>query len=206
MKQSTKNVLLDLLDRYPMLCSIKNELIEACEVMITCWQGGHKLLVCGNGGSAADALHIVGELMKGFALPRKLSPDEAIYPKYVNEGLQGALPAISLVCETGLMTAYANDVSADLVFAQQVHGYGSEGDVLFVLSTSGNSPNIIYAVEVAKARNLKTISLTGKSGGKLRSLTDILISVPETVTYKIQELHLPIYHTLCLAVENEFFG
>jgi D-sedoheptulose 7-phosphate isomerase len=170
-------------------------------------------MTCGNGGSAADALHIVGELMKAFVLPRALDGGDAesireVSPNadYLIQNLQGALPAISLVSETALGTAYANDVAPDLDFAQQVFGYGRPGDILFAISTSGNSKNVLYASEVARAKKVKVIALTGAGGGKLQDIADILIAVPETVTFKIQELHLPIYHAYCLAIENEFFG
>ena len=206
MHQKTETIIKDLLKRYPSLECIEKDITKACQTLIDCFAGGGKVLVCGNGGSAADAMHIVGELMKGFVLPRRLLSHERIYSEYVNNGLQRALPAISLVGETGLTTAYANDVAADLVFAQQVHGYGNAGDALIALSTSGNSKNILYAAEVAKAKKVKVVSLTGKGGGKLKELSDVIICVPETETYKIQELHLPVYHVLCLAIENEFFG
>ena len=178
---------------------------------------GHKLITCGNGGSAADAMHIVGELMKGFLLPRKLQDFKPEFIKratelfpndvnYFNANLQCALPAISLVSETALNTAFANDNAPDLSFAQQVLGIGREGDVLLAISTSGNSENVIYAVEVAKIIGVKSIAMTGRRGGKLKHISDISVCVPADSSYTIQEYHLPIYHMLCLAVENEFFG
>lgn len=202
-----------LIERYPQLDVIKNDLIQTVDKIIEAYKNGNKIMVCGNGGSAADSLHIVGELMKAFVLPRKLPVEVqnkiakvSTNAKYLQENLQMALPAISLVNEVGLLTAYANDVAPNLNFAQQVLGQGKNGDILIAISTSGNSENVIYAVEVAKAMNIISISLTGKTGGKLKNLSDITIAVPETETYKIQELHLPVYHTICLAIEAEFFG
>ncbi|MBQ7499040.1 MAG: SIS domain-containing protein, partial [Selenomonas sp.] len=176
----------------------------------------HKLIACGNGGSASDAEHVVGELMKGFLLPRKLDkqmeqrfrevcPDSA---DYFMENLQGALPALSMVNQVALNTAFANDQAPDLSFAQQLLGMGDEGDVLLAISTSGNSTNVIYALDMARAKGVKSIALTGKSGGKIKAknMADITICVPEDETFKIQEYHLPVYHMLCIAAENEFFG
>jgi len=162
-------------------------------------------------------MHIVGELMKGFLLPRKLQDFKPEFIKratelfpndvnYFNANLQCALPAISLVSETALNTAFANDNAPDLSFAQQVLGIGREGDVLLAISTSGNSENVIYAVEVAKIIGVKSIAMTGRRGGKLKHISDISVCVPADSSYTIQEYHLPIYHMLCLAVENEFFG
>ena len=202
-----------LIERYPQLDVIKNDLIQAVDKIIEAYKNGNKIMVCGNGGSAADSLHIVGELMKAFVLPRKLPVEVqnkiakvSTNAKYLQENLQMALPAISLVNEVGLLTAYANDVAPNLNFAQQVLGQGKNRDILIAISTSGNSENVIYAVEVAKAMNITSISLTGKTGSKLKNLSDITIAVPETETYKIQELHLPVYHAICLAIEAEFFG
>jgi D-sedoheptulose 7-phosphate isomerase len=203
---TTKKILDSLVERYPRLVCIKTDIFNACCIIIDCYKQNGKVLVCGNGGSASDALHIVGELMKGFSLSRKLPLRERIFSEYLNEKLQQALPAISLVNEVSLMTAYANDVSAEFVFAQQVYGYGNAGDVLIALSTSGNSENVIYAAEVSKTKNLKIISFTGRDGGKLKNYSDVSLSVPDTEAFKVQELHLPIYHALCMAVENEFFG
>jgi len=213
MKTTTQQHIHTLLTRYPALAVCEQSLMQAMELLIPCFRGGHKLLVCGNGGSAADALHIVGELMKGFILPRSLPEEDcqkltqcSENPAYLIENLQQALPAISLVSEIALSTAFANDKAADLSFAQQVYGYGQSGDVLLGISTSGNSKNVIYACETAKARGMKTISLTGRSGGKLARIFDCVIAVPAEQTNQIQELHLPVYHTICLALEEEFFG
>ncbi|MBQ3335919.1 MAG: SIS domain-containing protein [Selenomonadaceae bacterium] len=181
------------------------------------FRGGGKLITCGNGGSAADALHIVGELMKGFALSRKIenfNPEfvkqaQELFPadvEYFKANLQSALPAVSLVGETSLLTAFANDVSPHLIFAQQIFGLGRRGDVFLAISTSGNSDNVLFAVEVAKIMGIKVVAMTGQRGGRLRHLSDVSICVPASSSHKIQEFHLPIYHMICLAAENEFFG
>ncbi len=214
MKTKTNDILFDLYARYPALSICKESITRATQMMIYAFANGSKLLICGNGGSAADAQHIVGELMKAFVLPRKMSDDirdkvKALFPAdstYLTDNLQGALPAISLVGETALTTANANDMAPDLGFAQQVYGYGKEGDMLLAISTSGNSKNVLYAAKIAKVLGLKVIGMTGHSGGKLRDLCDEIITVPSNETFKTQEYHLPIYHSLCLALENEFFG
>lgn len=215
MKQSTLNRLDELFVRYPALVSCKESVINAADAIINCYKKGGKVITAGNGGSAADAEHIVGELMKGFILPRELDEDiKAAIDKTIKEGtadylkknLQMPLRAISLVNQIALGTAFANDQAADLVFAQQILGLGDAGDVFIAVSTSGNSKNIIYAANIARAKGLTTVALTGKSGGKLRETADILISAPETETYKIQEFHLPIYHALCIAAEEEIYG
>lgn len=212
MKDSTESILQDLVKRYPRLNSCHDGIDLAVEAIITCYKNDSKVLTCGNGGSAADAQHIVGELMKGFTLPRKINGHEMMQKigkengEYICSNLQGSLQAISLVSEVVFLTAHANDIAPDMCFAQQVYGYGREGDILVAISTSGNSRNILYACEVAKAIGVIVIGLTGRSGGKLRDLSHILINVPEDETYKVQELHLPVYHAICLAVENEFFG
>jgi len=212
LKKSTKEVIEDLFERYPDLRNLPIEM--AVKEIIACYRSKNKILVCGNGGSAADALHIVGELMKGFILPRKIENAKqelitSLFPEnasYFIENLQNALPAISLVNETSLLTAYANDKAPDLSFAQQVLGHGNTGDILIAISTSGNSKNVIYAAQMARVQGMKVISLTGDSGGRLRELSDILINVPSNETYIIQEYHLPVYHALCAAVENEMFS
>lgn len=215
-KASTMQAVATLIARYPKLSVCESDLKQAVELICESYRNGHKLIVCGNGGSASDSEHIVGELMKGFLLPRKLGkdieekmrevcPDEA---DYFMKNLQGALPALSLVNQVALNTAFANDQAPDLSFAQQILGMGNEGDVLVAISTSGNSTNVIYALQMAKVKGVKTIALTGKSGGKIaeRKLADVTICVPDDETYRIQELHLPVYHMLCIAAENEFFG
>ena len=213
-KNSTVGAIDELIRRNPVLESCRTDLAAAVETICEGYRTKHKLLVCGNGGSAADAEHIVGELMKGFLLPRKL--DAAMQKKmqqvcpaeadYFMENLQGTLPAISMVNQVALNTAFANDQAPDLSFAQQLLGMGDEGDVLLGISTSGNSTNVIYAVQMAKVKGVKSIVLTGKKGGKLKPLADICICVPDDETFRIQELHLPVYHMLCIAAENEFFG
>ena len=170
-------------------------------------------MVCGNGGSAADSEHIVGELMKGFLKKRQISEKEkdklkSLFPgewDYLSKNLQGALPAISLVSHPALSSAFINDVAADMVFAQQVYGYAKAGDVLLGISTSGNAKNVANAVMVARAAGMKTIGLTGGKGGFLQSLCDVTIRVPADETFKIQEYHLPVYHALCAMLEEEFF-
>ena len=213
-KNTTLQKVDDLISHDPALSVCREDLVAAVKAVCESYRGGHKLIACGNGGSASDAEHIVGELMKGFLLPRKLDgkmrermeevcPEEA---DYFMENLQGALPALSLVNQVALNTAFANDQAPDLSFAQQILGMGEGGDVLLAISTSGNSTNVIYAVQMAKVKGVKSIALTGESGGKLKDLVDICIRVPERETYRIQEYHLPVYHMLCIAVENEFFG
>ena len=206
---------LDLLvNRYPQLASCKQDIQNAYEILETAYKNGRKLLVCGNGGSASDSEHIVGELMKEFKLKLKVYSDHAAALKAIDpelgqvlaDNLQGALPAISLTGHSSLQTAYMNDAVPELVFAQQVNGYGKEGDVLLGISTSGNSKNVLYAAVNAKAKGLKVIGLTGSKENKLMKFADVCIRVPETETYKIQEYHLPVYHCLCLMLEEKFFG
>lgn len=214
MKKSSRDIVKAMAVNHPGLKDTEPKVAEAVELMIRCFTGSHRVYVCGNGGSAADAEHIVGELMKSFLLPRKISDKDEkklaeMYPEtsgYLLKNLQQALPVYSLVSETALMTAFSNDQVADLCFAQQVFGYGQEGDVLIVLSTSGNSKNVLFASQVAHFKGMKVIALTGETGGAMRELSDVLINVPMDITYRIQEYHLPVYHTMCLAVENEFFS
>lgn len=203
----------ELTERYPALMAVREEILEAYRILEACYEQGGKLLVAGNGGSAADAEHIVGELMKGFVKKRQVSEEFAVALKQVDsvkgeelaDKLQGGLMAIALNGHPGLSTAYLNDVDGDLVYAQQTYGYGRKNDVLLGISTSGNSKNVDYAVVAAKAIGMKVIGLTGKDGGKLGKSADVAVIVPEQETYKIQELHLPIYHTLCLMLEEHFF-
>lgn len=202
-----------LINRYPNLNVCKEDIDNAFTLMRESFSHQGKLLVCGNGGSAADAEHIVGELMKGFKAPRKLKSTYAEVLKTVDfemgevlaQYLQGALPAIALGGHLALSTAYMNDCSPLLCFAQQVNGYGIQGDVLLAISTSGNSKNVLYAAVTAKAKGMKVIGLTGKRDSKLSIMADVCIQVPENETYMIQELHLPVYHCLCLMLEQEFF-
>jgi len=215
MKPETNNILEELLKRFEELKPMRESLLEAYHCMENCYRQGGKILICGNGGSAADAEHIAGELMKGFILKRPLPAEEfdkitAAFPQdekavWLAENLQCALPAIPLVNHTSLISAVSNDTSADMVYAQQVYGYGKPGDVLIAISTSGNAANVINAVKTAKAFGLKTLCLTGGSGGDLVSLCDINLVAPATETYRIQEYHLPIYHALCIMVEREWF-
>ena len=203
-----------LCERYPALESVKKEIVEAYLLLADSYKNGGKLLVAGNGGSAEDAENIVGELMKGFKLPRK--PDACFAKKLVKENeelgtvlaenLQGALPAIALGGHPALSTAYMNDCEPLLCFAQQVNGYGKVGDVFLGISTSGNSKNVLYAATTAHAKGMKVIGLTGARSSKLEQMSDICIKVPQTETYMIQELHLPVYHCLCLMLEDTFFG
>ena len=194
---------MDLFERYPQLNTCAEDIENALSLMIDTYNKGGKILVCGNGGSAADADHIVGELMKGFKLPRKVT-DEKI-PQELREKLQGALPAISLCAHTSLMTATINDNDADMIFAQQVYAYANENDLLISISTSGNSKNVMNAVKVAKALDVKVIALTGETGGALKEMADVTICAPSNETYKIQEYHLPVYHWLCAMLEEKFF-
>lgn len=202
-----------LVERYPSLKSAKNDIVAAYLLLEESYENGGKLLVAGNGGSAADAEHIVGELMKGFKLPRKPATDFAEKLVAENqelgavlaENLQGALPAIALDGHPALSTAYMNDCEPLLCFAQQVNGYGKAGDVFLGISTSGNSKNVLYAATTAHAKGMKVIGLTGAKNSKLKDMSDVCIKVPQTETYMIQELHLPIYHCLCLMLEDKFF-
>ena len=203
----------NFLERYPRLEQAKGDIEKAFDILKDSFAGGCKLLIAGNGGSAADAEHITGELMKTFAKKRKL-PDSFIseickvdteISDYIVPRLQPGLPAIALGSHISLNTACLNDIDGNIIFAQQVYGYGKEGDVFFGISTSGNAKNVLYAAGVARAKKLKVIALTGADGGKLKSFADVCICVPETETYKIQELHLPVYHLLCLMLEEHFF-
>ena len=203
-----------LMERYPSLESAKNDIVAAYLLLEESYKNGGKLLVAGNGGSAADAEHIVGELMKGFKLPRK--PEADFAEKLVEENqelgavlaenLQGALPAIALDGHHALSTAYMNDCEPLLCFAQQVNGYGKSGDVFLGISTSGNSKNVLFAATTAHAKGMKVIGLTGAKDSKLKDMSDVCIKAPQTETYMIQELHLPIYHCLCLMLEDRFFA
>ena len=203
-----------LMKRYPVLVSVKQSILDAYWMMEACYQHHGKLLIAGNGGSAADSEHMVGELMKKFKLPRPIPAELArrmqqidpIRGEWLAARLEQALPAISLVNHPALSTAYNNDVAGVGVFAQQVYGFGRAGDVLVAITTSGNSHNVLYACVVAKALGMKVVGLTGASGGKLEKLADITVQVPLTETYQIQELHLPIYHCWCLMLEDYFFG
>ena len=214
LKVENIQILDTLIRRYPELDSLKAEINRASDALIACYEKGNKILVCGNGGSCSDSDHIVGELMKGFEnmrpvgerMKNELAEIAGDRGMYLAGKLQQALPAISLTAHSALITAVANDTDASLIFAQQVVGYGNAGDVIIGISSSGNSQNVIDALITAKAKNMITIGLTGEPGGKMKAFCDILINVPEKLTAFVQELHLPVYHTLCLMVENHFFG
>lgn len=208
------NIIEELIARYPQLSCCQDQVEEASRMMIRCFSSGHKLLVCGNGGSCADAEHIVGELMKGFLKKRPLSEEIRNKMKKENpaledsllDQLQCGLPAIALTGSPALSTAFANDVNPQLIYAQQVIGLGESGDILLGISTSGNAANVYAAAQVARGLEMEVIGLTGRDGGLLKSCADVCIIVPETETYKIQELHLPVYHALCAAAEAYFFN
>jgi len=206
-------MLSELLNRYPQLTVCADGIKAAIAVIIDCYQNGGKLLLCGNGGSCADCDHIAGELMKGFLKKRPLSIrqkndmtnrfpllDDALLDK-----LQCGLPAIALPSISALNSAFSNDVAPELIYAQSLFALGNKNDVLLAISTSGNAKNVFAAAKMAKGLGIPVIALTGKSGGMLKDCSDICIAVPETETYKVQELHLPVYHCLCAAVENAFF-
>lgn len=203
----------ELISRYPVLSEIETEIRQAYEILRDCYRGGGKLLAAGNGGSCADSEHIVGELMKGFVktrpvpqeLEEKLRQTDPVRGARLAEGLQGALPAIALTGHSALSTAFLNDVDGQLGFAQQTLGYGRPGDVFLGISTSGNSENVMLAAVTARALGMKVIALTGRDGGQLKELADVSVVVPVRETYQIQELHLPIYHALCLMLEQDFF-
>lgn len=203
----------ELIERYPALSVCRKDIEKARGALIKSFEKGGKLLIAGNGGSCADSDHISGELLKSFV--KKRIPEKSLIDSikkideetgaYLSDKLQGSLPVIALTNNTALMTASLNDVDGNVMFAQQVNGYGKPEDVFLGISTSGNSKDIIYPTVVAKAKGLTTIALTGKSGGRLKDLADIAIIVPSQETFKIQELHLPVYHALCLEVEEHFW-
>lgn len=211
---SAKKQLEKLLNRYPVLECCKTDIWEAFLILKETYEKDGKLLVCGNGGSGADSEHIVGELMKEFAIKRplpektkrELEEISSADGKVLGNHLQGSLPAIPLTGNIALSTAFANDAVPELVFAQQVYGYGKANDTLLGISTSGSSQNVIYAMETAKVKGMHVIGLAGKTGGKMKLLCNNCICVPATETPDIQELHLPVYHALCRMVEEEFFG
>lgn len=203
-----------LIDRYPQLLNCKEDIEKAYLILEECYENDHKLLIAGNGGSAADSEHIAGELMKRFKIQRPIPSDFAKKLKEIDQtrgadlanNLERGLMAIPLVAHEALTTAYINDVDGLGVFAQQLYGFARLGDVFLGISTSGNSKNIMSAAVVAKALGIKVVGLTGKDGGELVKMADVTIRVPETETYMIQELHLPVYHCLCLMLEDRFFG
>lgn len=202
-----------LIDRYPILLNIKDNIRKGFELIKDSYENNGKLLIAGNGGSASDAEHIAGELMKTFNKNRKL-PDDFIndlnkidseISAFLITRMQPGLPVIALSGHASLNTACINDIDGHITFSQQVYAYGNKNDVFMGISTSGNSKNILYAACVAKAKGLKIIGLTGKNGGLLKNYCDVCIKVPETETYKIQELHLPVYHVICMMLEDYFF-
>lgn len=202
-------ILKELVSRYPSLDGVKEDIVRSAEMLAECCKQGGKLLICGNGGSASDALHIAGELMKNFVLSRRIVSDMAsklqeMYQeegKYLSQELEGALPAVPLTGNTAFATAFANDAQAELIYAQQVYALGTAEDILMCISTSGNAENVRYAAMTAGAKGMKVIGLTGQTGGRLREFCDCCICVPERETYRIQELHLPVYHCICRMTE-----
>ena len=193
-----------LYEKYNALEECREDIEKALELILHTYQNGGKVLVCGNGGSAADSEHIVGELMKGFLLKRPVT-DERI-PERLRMGLQGSLPAISLPSQCAILSAFINDVDPEMMYAQLVYGYAKENDLVIGLSTSGNSKNVVNAIEVAKCLGVKTLSLTGSKESQMSELSDVTIRVPETETYKVQEYHLPVYHYLCAEIERILFA
>ena len=212
MKESTKKILAELCERYPALCGQAENVEKAFYILKTCFENGGRVYLCGNGGSASDCEHIVGELMKSFKKCRPLPDGYAVALKNCGEegeticaNLESGLPAVSLCGHPSLTTAYMNDKNPDFTFAQQVSVWGRAGDTLLTLSTSGNSKNCAYAAHVAKVKGMSVVFLGGGTGGKLKAIADASIIVPEKETFKVQELHLPVYHCLCAILEEEFF-
>jgi Phosphoheptose isomerase len=203
-----------LIDRYPILIDIESEIGDAYMVMRECYQNGGKLIIAGNGGAAADSEHIVGELMKAFKLPRPLNAAmvqkfkevDTVRGKILARELENPLPAIALVAHEALSTAYINDVGCNGAFAQQLLGYGKSGDVFLAISSSGNSENIINAAVAAKVLDMKVVGLMGITGGILKNFCDRVVCVPEKETFKVQELHMPIYHCWCMMLEDYFYA
>jgi len=201
-------------ERYPALSDLRSRISDAAEMIIGCYNKGGKLLICGNGGSSADADHLAAELMKSFESVRPLEESfkdrlyeiSGIRGKYLAAKLEHSLPAISLSSNTALTTAVSNDIDPSLVFAQQIMGYGDENDLLIGISTSGNSQNIVDACITARALNINVIGITGKTGGRMKQYCDVLVNVPETRTAMVQELHLPVLHTICRMIENHFYS
>ncbi len=211
MKDSTAKILEGLTERYPCLDGCKGDVQRAFELICSAYRKGKKLLVCGNGGSAADGEHIVGELMKSFVKKRPIPETEKAVLSETEEGarlcetLEGGLKAVALTSHLSLSTAFANDNEPSAVFAQQLYVLGDEGDVFLAISTSGNSKNCVYAARVARLKGIPTVAMTGEKESALSACADVCIRVPERETYKVQELHLPVYHCLCAMLEEEFF-
>ena len=214
MNVKVSNEFNSLFSNYPTLKGCSESIMAAFLLLSNCFHHSGLIMVCGNGGSAADAEHIVGELMKGFKMKRSLPSEQrhliqSLFPadgEFLVENLQQAIPAISLVSQTSISTAFINDVNAEMIFAQLVIGYGKPGDVLIGLSTSGNSQNVVNACKVAKALGIRTIGFTGEQPSRLSEICDVTIQVPAQEIYRIQELHLPVYHTLCAMLEIDAFG
>lgn len=213
MKTSTEKILKELTERYPALSAVESDVREVYTSLFDCFANGGRVYLCGNGGSAADCEHMAGELLKCFKLSRPLEGDfKAALRAFGEEGsvladnLERGLPVVSLCGHVAFSTAFQNDNTPALVFAQQVNAYGRAGDVLVVFSTSGNSKNCVYAAICAKALGMRVITLTGGAGGKLKELSDVAVTVPAKETYQVQEYHLPVYHALCAMLEEEFFG
>ena len=213
-QDNTENIIDSLIDKHPELMDQKINIERAFELLRLCFVEGRKLLVCGNGGSAADAQHIVGELMKSFRIKRPVNNkflravEGAVGFReagLLENNLEGAIPAISLGSDTALLTAFANDRDSDYVYAQQVYGLGEAGDCFFAISTSGNSCNVVYAAWAAKGKDMRVIALTGAKQSKLSELADVCIQAPAIETYQVQEFHLSVYHALCAAIEADFF-
>lgn len=213
MKLETNAIFDELFTRYPALTVCRDDIAAAFEILRATYKAGGKVIVCGNGGSASDCEHIVGELMKKFKRPRAL-PDTlkarlrtlGAEGERLAEKLEGALGAVSLASMTSILTAFANDVGWDDAYAQQLLGLARPYDTLIALSTSGNSKNCVAAAVLARALGVKSIGLTGRDGGRLREVCDITLRVPATETYRIQEYHLPVYHALCAMLEAEMFS
>lgn len=213
MKTRTTEIIENFFEENSKFKELKSAIVETVESLTNCVKNGKKILTCGNGGSAADSEHIAGELLKSFMLKRKTPADvrEKLVASYGEEGaliadsIQGGIKCIPLTSFCAFNTAFLNDCNEKMLFAQQVNALGDKGDILIGISTSGNSKNVCYAAELAKVKGLKVIALTGEGGGKLRNLSDILINVPSSLVYKIQEMHIQIYHLLCLALESEIF-
>ena len=214
MKDTVKAQLDLLVKRYPELVTVKGKIADMFEMIRECYESGGKLIIGGNGGSCSDAEHIVGELMKGFCSLRPLNDDmkqklveiDSEIGAQLAENLQRGLPAVALSSHPALNTAFLNDVSGDMMYAQQINSIATEKDVLLAITTSGNAKNLRYAAVTAKAKGMKVVALTGKNGGVMNALADVNVVAPNNETYQIQELHLPIYHTLCLMLEEHFFG
>ena len=212
MKVTTRQILTELTERYPALKASEGDILAVYEILQKCFAEGRRLYLCGNGGSASDCEHIAGELLKSFKKCRPLATDlveglktQGERGQVLIESLEGGLPAVSLCGHTAFSTAFQNDRDPMYVFAQQVGVWGQKGDVLFTLSTSGNSKNCIYAATVARAKNMSVVALLGGNGGELKTLADAAVIAPEKETFKVQEFHLPIYHCLCAMLEEEFF-